>query len=116
MAGLADARLSRALNAMHAEPARTWTLQDLAALAGMSRARFAAHFGEVVGQPAIDYLADWRLILAQGLLAKGPQVTFIADEVGYGSPNALTRAFTQRHGQSPTEWLAGRNGRSHPPA
>jgi AraC-like DNA-binding protein len=112
IAGLADARLSKALNAMHAEPARTWTLQSLAARAGMSRARFAAHFGKVVGQPAIDYLAAWRLGLAQGLLAKGRQVKSIADEVGYGSSNALTRAFTQRLGQSPTEWLAGRS--THP--
>lgn len=87
VAGLADARLAQA---------------------GMSRARFSAHFGEVVGQPAIDYLADWRLSVAQGLLVQGWQVKSIADEVGYGSPNALTRAFTQRLGHSPTDWLAKR--------
>jgi AraC-like DNA-binding protein len=108
VAGLADARLAQALNARHAVPARAWTLQDLAALAGMSRARFSAHFGEVFGQPAIDYLADWRLSVAQGMLVQGRQVKSIADEVGYGSPNALTRAFTQRLGQSPTDGLAKR--------
>jgi AraC-like DNA-binding protein len=106
IAGLADARLAKALNAIHAEPARAWTLQGLAALAGMSRARFAAHFTDVVGQPAIEYLAHWRLSLAQTLLIQGRQVKSIADEVGYGSPNALTRAFTQRIGQTPTDWLA----------
>ncbi|MCU0922042.1 MAG: AraC family transcriptional regulator, partial [Burkholderiaceae bacterium] len=111
VAGLADARLAKALNAMHAAPQRPWTLQGLADLAGMSRARFAAHFGEVVGEPAIEYLAGWRLSVAQGLLTQGRQVKSIADEVGYGSPNALTRAFTQRLGQTPTEWLAQRNGR-----
>lgn len=108
LAGLADPRLAKALAAMHAEPARAWTLQDLASLAGMSRARFAAHFADVVGQPAIDYLAGWRLGLAQGLLAQGRQVKSIADEVGYGSPNALARAFSQRLGLSPTDWLARR--------
>lgn len=108
LAGLSDPRLAKALNAMHAEPARAWTLQDLASLAGMSRARFAAHFADVVGQPAIDYLAGWRLGLAQGLLAQGRQVKSIADEVGYGSPNALARAFSQRLGLSPTDWLAQR--------
>ena len=72
----------------------------------MSRARFAAHFTDVVGQPAIEYLAHWRLSLAQTLLTQGRQVKSIADEVGYGSPNALTRAFTQRIGQTPTDWLA----------
>ena len=112
VAGLADTRLAKALNAMHAEPARTWTLQGLAALAGMSRARFAAHFARVVGQPAIEYLAGWRLGVAQALLAQGRQVKSIADEVGYGSPNALTRAFTQRLGQTPTEWLAQRSERA----
>jgi AraC-like DNA-binding protein len=110
VAGLADSRLAKALNAIHAEPARSWTLQGLAALAGMSRARFSATFAAVVGQPAIDYLAGWRLSLAQRLLAQGRQVKSIADEVGYGSPNALTRAFTQRLGQTPSEWLAGRAG------
>lgn len=111
VAGLADARLAKALDAMHAEPARRWTLQGLATLAGMSRARFAAHFGQIVGEPPIEYLAGWRLSVARGLLASGRQVKSIADEVGYGSPNALTRAFTQRLGHTPTEWLAQRGGR-----
>lgn len=69
--GLADARLDKALNATHSEPALAWTLQGLAALAGMSRARFAAHFADVVGQPAIEYLAHWCLSLTQTLLAQG---------------------------------------------
>jgi AraC-like DNA-binding protein len=111
VAGLADTRLAKSLNAIHAEPAQAWTLQRLAALAGMSRARFAAHFADTVGQPAIEYLADWRLSVAQALLAEGRQVKSIADEVGYGSPNALTRAFTQRLGRTPTDWLAQRAGR-----
>lgn len=106
VAGLADARLAKAMNAMHAAPARAWTLHELASLAGMSRARFAARFTEVVGQPAIDYLAGLRLGMAQTLLVQGRQVKTIADEVGYSSPNALTRAFTQRLGQAPTAWLA----------
>lgn len=108
VAGLADPRLAKALNAMHAEPGRAWTLEGLAALAGMSRARFAAHFGAVVGEPAIEYLAGWRLSVAQALLAQGRQVKAIADAVGYGSPNALSRAFAQRLGQTPTAWLAQR--------
>jgi AraC-like DNA-binding protein len=114
VAGLGDARLAKALHAMHAAPQRPWTLQGLADLAGMSRARFAAHFGEVVGEPAIEYLAGWRLSVAQGLLVQGRQVKSIADEVGYGSPNALTRAFTQRLGQTPTEWLALRRSPAAP--
>lgn len=109
IAGLADARLSRALDAIHAEPARDWTLATLAERAGMSRARFAAHFAQVVGTPAAEYLARWRLGLAQALLVRGRPVKSIADDVGYGSANALARAFGHRLGCSPTEWLASRN-------
>jgi AraC-like DNA-binding protein len=108
VAGLADTRLARALNAMHERPAQPWTLETLARQAGMSRARFALHFHQVVGQPAIEYLAAWRMCVAQSLLVKGKQLKNIADEVGYGSANALSRAFTQGVGLSPTEWLAQR--------
>ena len=111
IAGLADIRIAKAMQAMHVDPARQWTLQDLATLAGMSRARFAAHFSQVVGQPAIEYLANWRLSVAQTFLVQGRQVKRIADEVGYGSPNALTRAFTQKMGLSPMEWLSQREKR-----
>jgi AraC-like DNA-binding protein len=96
--------------ALAPQPARTWTLQGLAALAGISRARSAATFAAVVGQPAIDYLAGRRLGLAQRLLAQGRQVKRIADEVGYGSADALARDLIPQIGQTPTEWLAQRAG------
>lgn len=103
-AGLADSRLARAINAMHDDPARNWSLVDLAGVAGMSRARFAVNFRRIVGQPPGDYLADWRIGLAQSLLRRGKPVKIVADEVGYGSATALARAFTARLGMSPTAW------------
>ncbi|MEJ6006977.1 AraC family transcriptional regulator [Paucibacter sp. AS339] len=115
LAGLADPRLAKALSLMHAEPATDWSLEQLAEAAGMSRARFAAHFAEIVGTPPGDYLAGWRIKLAMGLLLRGRQVKTIADEVGYGSANALTRAFGQRTGMTPTEWLQQQTGRSAEP-
>ncbi len=105
LAGLADPRLMKALNALHAAPERAWTLAGLAAEAGMSRARFAARFREVVGVTPLAYLAEWRLGVAQSLLRRGRPVQVIADAVGYGSASALSRAFTARIGASPTEWL-----------
>lgn len=105
-AGLADSRLSKALMAMHETPARPWTLQALAAISGMSRARFAAHFGAVVGLPPAEYLAGWRITLAQRLLDQGRPVKSVADEVGYGSPGALSRAFQRHAGLTPGAWLA----------
>lgn len=104
LAGLAEPRLAKAINAMHAEPARGWSLEDLAATAGMSRARFAARFRDVVGMTPVAYLSEWRIGLAQSLLRKGKPVQLIADTVGYGSASALSRTFRAHTGQTPTQW------------
>lgn len=104
MAGLADARLSKAISAVHAEPARGWTLESMASVAGMSRARFAAHFVQTVGVPPGDYLTGWRLGLARRLLRRGLPVKQVAADVGYTSPGAFGRVFLQRVGATPREW------------
>lgn len=71
LAGLADARLAKALIAIQDDPARQWELPDMAALAGMSRARFAVRFREITGETPSDYLASWRVMTAQRLLKRG---------------------------------------------
>lgn len=105
LAGLADPRLAKALVAVHEDATRPWELADMARLAGMSRARFAVHFREVVGDTPADYLASWRVTLAQGLLRAGRPLKHVAIDVGYGSASALTRAFIRKIGQAPTHWL-----------
>lgn len=105
LAGLADPRLARAINAMHAEPATPWTLEALARKAGMSRARFAVNFRDTVGMTPGEYLGRWRLGLAQSLLRHGKPVNVAAHEVGYANASALSRAFTARLGMAPTAWL-----------
>jgi len=107
LAGLADARLAKTIAAIHADPAQERDLSSMAVLAGMSRARFAVRFREVTGETPADYLASWRVMTAQGLLKKGLQLKHVADDVGYGSASALTRAFVRKLGCSPTEWLKG---------
>jgi len=104
MAGLADPRLAKAISALHADPARAWTLDAMAGLAGMSRARFAAHFTRTVGASPGDYLIGWRLGLARTLLRKGMPVKQVAAEVGYASAGAFGRVFLQRLGATPTQW------------
>lgn len=104
LAGLAEPRLAKAINAMHAEPARNWSLEELAKTAGMSRARFAAKFRNVVGMTPGSYLGEWRLGVAQSLLRQGKPVQLVSDVVGYGSASALSRAFRAQVGLSPTEW------------
>jgi transcriptional regulator GlxA family with amidase domain len=107
LAGLADARLAKTITAIHGNPGQERDLSSMAALAGMSRARFAVRFREVTGVTPADYLASWRVMTAQGLLKKGRQLKHVADAVGYGSASALTRAFVRKLGCSPTEWLKG---------
>ncbi len=105
LAGLAEPRLAKAINAIHREPALNWSLEDMAATAGMSRARFAARFREVVGITPGSYLGEWRLGIAQSLLCQGKPVQLVSDVVGYGSASSLSRAFRAQTGQSPTEWV-----------
>ena len=108
--GLSDSRLSRAIEAMHQHPETSWSLEQLAQRAGMSRARFAAYFRQVVGMTPFDYLTNWRLGVAQTMLRKGNSLKLIAAAVGYANATALTRVFTQRVGMSPSEWLGRSQG------
>ncbi|HHA2706765.1 TPA: cupin domain-containing protein [Stenotrophomonas maltophilia] len=103
-AGLGHPRLRLALVAMHEAPAQGWTLEDLAEVAGMSRSVFAASFREAMGTTPGQYLQGWRVGLAQQALRQGRPLKRIADEVGYGSKAALSRAFKAHTGQSPREW------------
>lgn len=105
LAGLADPRLAKTLVALHEAPGRAWELPEMALLAGMSRSRFAVHFRETTGETPSDYLASWRITLAQGMLRAGRPLKHVAIEVGYGSASALTRAFIRKIGQPPTHWL-----------
>jgi AraC-like DNA-binding protein len=108
IAGLSDPKLSRALVAMHDAPGQAWSLDSMAACAGMSRTVFAARFREVVGQTPAAYLTAWRMALAQSRLSEGASLKQLADELGYGSAAALSRAFLSTVGMSATEWLATR--------
>jgi AraC-like DNA-binding protein len=102
---LADERLLRAITSMHADPARPWTLEELATVAGMSRASFANHFREAAQTTPLEYLTEWRISLAQSRIAAGAPIKAVAKDIGYSSPAAFTRVFTKRIGCSPRDWL-----------
>ena len=101
LAGLADPRLAKALTAMHEAPKKSWTLEDLAGIAGMSRTRFAEHFRTRIGQTPIDYLTAWRMTVARQFLARGKPVKSVALQVGYRSAAAFSRVFSRVTGQAP---------------
>jgi AraC-like DNA-binding protein len=107
LAGMAHPLLAKALIAFHESPASTWTLEKLAARAGMSRSHFAAVFHDVIGTTPADYVAKFRISLAQELLRRGQAVKLIAEKVGYSSSAALSRAFNGICGQTPREWKQG---------
>jgi AraC-like DNA-binding protein len=103
LAGLSHPALHRALAAIHDAPARPWRIEDLAALAGVSRSRFMELFRDIVGVTPSSYLAEWRLALARRALADGERVKAIAARVGFGSAAAFSRAYTRRFGHPPVQ-------------
>lgn len=104
LSGLSNPRLRNAIIAMHETPAKEWTLEELASVAGMSRTVFATTFREVLGVTPGQYLQGWRITLAQQGLQAGKPLKVVAAEVGYGSEAALSRAFKTHSGLTPRAW------------
>lgn len=102
LAALADPQLSGAIAAMHADPSRAWTLQELASVAAMSRSTFAQRFRDRVGETPIAYLTRWRMMLAGERLASGRDtIERVAMSLGYESGPAFNTAFKRVMGSSP---------------
>jgi AraC-like DNA-binding protein/mannose-6-phosphate isomerase-like protein (cupin superfamily) len=101
-AALADRQIGAAIAAIHAEPARRWTLHDLAGQVGMSRSVFAHRFREKLGETPMDYVTRWRMLLAaQRLETSDDPVSSIAPDLGYESESAFSTAFKRVMGQPP---------------
>jgi len=99
-----DPVVGKALRLIHDDPAHRWTIAELAAEAGVSRAAFARRFTELVGEPPMTFLTDWRLSLAADLLLEpGATIGSVAYEVGYATPFALSTAFKRVRGVSPRQ-------------
>jgi AraC-like DNA-binding protein len=102
---LADKQMAAAINAMHGDPARRWTLQALAERAGMSRTTFTLKFRETVGASPMDYLTRWRMLLAGDRLANSSDsISAIARSLGYESESAFSTAFKRVMGCSPRQY------------
>jgi AraC-like DNA-binding protein len=102
LAALSDPRIGPALRAIHADAARPWTVEALAAIAGQSRSGFALRFRQRVGEAPLAYLTRWRMFRAGCLLRQGDQsLGQIADLVGYDSEPAFAKAFKRETGLAP---------------
>jgi len=109
LAGLRDRHVGAALGYMHERPADDWTLELLARKVGLSRSVFAERFTDLVGIPAAQYLARWRLTLAARML-EDPELSFAeaGARVGYQSEAAFQRAFKKYVGTPPGAWRKAR--------
>ncbi len=114
LAGLRDPYVAPALAALHADPARPWTLAALATTAGLSRAAFAARFTEAVGEPAMHYLLALRMQRARALLRdERTTVAAAAAQVGYQSEMAFAAAFKREIGIPPGAYRRTPGSKAH---
>ncbi|MBC7303828.1 MAG: AraC family transcriptional regulator [Nocardia sp.] len=107
--GMADPVVGPALAAIHDRPFDRWTVASLATEAAVSRALFARRFTEVMGEPPLAYLTEWRMAEAEELLADPTRsVAQVATTVGYSDAFGFSAAFKRLRGTSPTEFRAAR--------
>lgn len=107
-AALNDPIVGRALQFVHGDPARRWTVDDLAHEAGSSRTVLAERFQSVLGQAPIEYLTSWRMQLAAERIRTGrDSLAAIAADIGYDSEAAFNRAFKRVTGVTPGRWRDG---------
>ncbi len=102
-----DRVIEHTLRAMHDDPARNWTMDSLSSEVGTSRASLARRFNDIVGEPPMTFLKNWRMALAADLLCQPNQsVSTVAYQVGYATPYAFSAAFKRVRGISPQEHRA----------
>ncbi|WP_327113054.1 AraC family transcriptional regulator [Nocardia sp. NBC_01730] len=99
-----DPLVGKALRLLQHNPAHGWTVAGLAEAVGVSRAALARRFTDLVGEPPMAFLTEWRLALAADLLQESDAtIEAIARQVGYGSAFALSTAFKRHFGVSPRD-------------
>jgi AraC-like DNA-binding protein len=112
LAGMRDPAVGRALALMHERPGEAWTLERLSEEAALSRTVFHERFVHFIGQPPMQYLAQWRMQVAAGWLRDtDAKVIDVALEVGYENEAAFSRAFRRAVGNSPGAWRRAHRAR-----
>ena len=111
LSGLRDPHIGKCLSLLHADPAHGWTVAELAQAVNLSRSVLAERFVELVNMSPMQYLKQWRLSMAAGMLKdQHHSLGRIADSIGYESEAAFSRAFKQSYGVSPGQWRRGVRG------
>lgn len=114
---LADPRLALAIRHLHQDPARPWTVEQMAEVASLSRSAFFNRFRQKAGVAPMEYLTSWRMALARNLLRSGQAgLQEIAERIGYGSASAFSTAFTRLVGLPPSRYAEQAGAVSDPSA
>jgi AraC-like DNA-binding protein len=110
LCGLSDDRLAPAIRRMHENPARPWSVAELAAEAALSRSAFFDRFRQTLGVSPMAYLLSWRMAKAKNLLQyQDGNIAEVAAKVGYGSASAFSVAFSRHVGVSPVQFVRGQS-------
>jgi len=105
LAGLRDPHVARAMALLHRDITRRWTVDDLGREVGLSRSALAERFVHLIGAPPMQYLARWRMQVAtQKLRNTSASLAQVAEDVGYDSEAAFSRAFKKAFGAAPATW------------
>jgi AraC-like DNA-binding protein len=116
LAAVRDRIVGAALTELHTRPAHAWTLEALARAAGTSRSVLAERFQHLVGSAPIEYLTQWRMLLAANLLSgSSAPLARIAEDVGYQTDTAFIRAFRREYGMPPAAWRRRQSARPEAP-
>ena len=113
LAGVGDRIVGAALTCLHKSPAHPWTLEELAREANTSRSVLAERFQNLVGNSPMQYLTQWRMLLAANLLRRSnTPLVRVAEEVGYHTDTAFSRAFRREFGLPPVAWRRNQSTRA----
>jgi AraC-like DNA-binding protein len=116
LAAIGDRVVGAALTQLHTRPAQAWTLETLARAAGTSRSVLAERFQQLVGSAPMEYLTQWRMLLAANLLCRSnAPLARIAEDIGYQTDTAFIRAFRREYGVPPAAWRRQQSTRAHVP-
>jgi AraC-like DNA-binding protein len=111
LAGVSDRIVGAALHCLHKDPGYSWTLEELARAANTSRSVLAERFQNLVGDSPMQYLTHWRMLLAANLLRRSnAPLARIAEQVGYQTDTAFSRAFRREYGLPPVAWRRNQSG------
>jgi AraC-like DNA-binding protein len=98
---LARPEFTPLLEAIVDQPGHDWSIEAMADLSHMSRATFCKRFTQIAGTSPSHFLTQIRMKLATQLIEEGMSLARAAEQVGYQSDAAFSRAFKKTTGTLP---------------